>query len=97
MGPQGIFMFPEPEKYFKNFPIHSLFAFFLEQKLPLGPMCEPLISFGNGRSMELTRNKIESDNKKKVELEEVKVEIKEVKMKRIERKRFDRTQGHRSG
>ena len=60
-------------------------------------MCEPLISFGNGRSMELTRNKIENENEKKLNLKEVRVEIKDVKMKRSERKRFDRTQGHRSG
>ena len=60
-------------------------------------MWKPLMSFGNGRSMELTRNKIENENEKKLNLKEVRVEIKDVKMKRSERKRFDRTQGHRSG
>ena len=53
-------------KIFHKFPHKQFVCFFFGQKLLLGPMCEPLMSFGNGRSMELTRNKIESDNKKKL-------------------------------
>ena len=45
-------------------PLAFCLLFFLNQKLPLGPMCEPLMSFGDGRSMELIRNKIESDSEK---------------------------------
>ena len=47
-------MFPDLEKYFGNFPVSTCFAFFLEKKLPLGPMCYHFKAFFPVKSRKLS-------------------------------------------